>query len=101
MIPGTVHIAAMNPARLSSYEAEWARLAGIAPANVSRPAVAALYVWQVSLNSAWYETLAYTEAIVRNAVDLALRKWNATQGRSQDWLNDAATPLSGLVSQAA
>lgn len=94
-------IAAVNPARLSSYEAEWARLASIDPAKVSRPAVAALYVWQVSLNSAWYETLAYTEAIVRNAVDLSLRDWNQNQGKSEDWLNDAAAPLAGLVRQSA
>lgn len=94
-------ISAMNPARLSSYEAEWARIAAIPANQVSRPAAAALYVWQVSLNSAWYETLAYTEAIVRNAVDLSLRTWNVDQGHSRDWLSNPAVPLASLVSQSA
>lgn len=94
-------IAAMTPTRLSTYESEWARLAGVSPANVSRPAVAALYVWQVSLSSAWCETLSYTEAIIRNAVDSSLRDWNTRQGRSPDWLDDAASPLASLVNRAA
>lgn len=93
-------IAGMNNARLSSYEQEWAKLAQTTPAAVSRPAVAALYAWQVSLSAAWYETLSYTEAIVRNSLDQALRDWNRSQGRSEDWLLDAAPPLSGLVGKA-
>lgn len=63
--------------------------------------MAALYVWQVSLSAAWYETLAYAEAVVRNAVDMSLRRWNREQGRSEDWLDDAGTPLAGLVSRAS
>ncbi|WP_147305788.1 hypothetical protein [Subtercola boreus] len=94
-------VAALHPARLSSYESEWARLAGVSPTSVSRPAVAALYVWQVSLGSAWYETLAFTEAIVRNALDLSLRAWNIREGRSEDWLEDSSAPLAGLVAQSA
>lgn len=94
-------IAAINPARLSAYESEWARLAGIPTGQVTRPAVAALYVWQVSLSSAWYETLAYAEAIIRNSVDLSLRNWNTSQGRSTDWLNDPAVPLKSLVKKSA
>ncbi len=94
-------IAAMNDARLATYADEWARAAKIAPADVSRPAVAALYAWQVSLSSAWYETLAYTEAVVRNSVDRTLRAWNVQQGRTEDWLDDAAPPLAGLVRKAA
>jgi hypothetical protein len=91
----------MNEARLATYAEEWARAASIAPADVSRPALAALYAWQVSLSSAWYETLSYTEAIVRNAMDRALRDWNVSQGRSENWLDDAAAPLAGLVKKAA
>lgn len=94
-------IAAMNNVRLETYANEWGRAANLVQADVSRPAIAALYAWQVSLSSAWYETLAYTEAIVRNAVDIALRDWNMSQGRSQDWLADAATPLASLVTKAA
>lgn len=94
-------ISAMNAARLSSYSTEWAQSAGIAPSAVSRPAIAALYAWQVSLSSAWYETLAYTEAIVRNSVDMSLRTWNLGQGRSVDWLDDPAPPLARLVATAA
>jgi hypothetical protein len=94
-------IAAMNDARLATYAEEWARAANIAPVDVSRPALSAIYAWQVSLSSAWYETLAYTEAIVRNAVDRTLRDWNVRQGRSENWLDDAAAPLAGLVKKSA
>lgn len=91
----------LNPARIKAYEEEWARDAELPDAHVSGTAVAALYTWQVSLSAAWYETLAYTEAVVRNAVDMALREWNTGQGRTEDWLGDAARPLGGLVEKAA
>lgn len=94
-------IAAMDEVRLATYADEWARAANIGAAKVSRPAMAALYAWQVSLSSAWYETLAYTEAVVRNTVDHTLRSWNVSQGRSENWLDDAANPLANLVTKAA
>ncbi|MGP6175472.1 hypothetical protein [Corynebacterium sp. A21] len=101
-------IAALNPTRLSSYEEEWKRLSASPTSTVSPSAVAALYVWQVSLHSAWFETLSYTEAIIRNAIDLSLRDWNSTQWNkkdqrhhSDDWLDDPAQPLTGLVKFAA
>lgn len=94
-------IAAMNPARLSSYEAEWSREMTDASKSATTSSVTALYVWQVALSSAWYETLSYVEAVVRNAVDGALRTWNLGQGRSEDWLDDAAVPLKSLISKAA
>lgn len=93
-------VSKLNPARLASYEAEWVRLAGPS-STTSRPAVAALYVWQVSLCSAWYETLSYTEAIVRDAVDTTLREWNVDQGHSHDWLDDPSRALAGRVERAA
>lgn len=80
---------------------EWARVAGILPAQVSTAAVSSLYVWQVSLSAAWFETLAYTEAVIRNSFDKSLRTWNLNRGRSEDWLDDAAAPLASLVGQAA
>lgn len=94
-------VAALNPARLSSYEAEWSRETEGATGEVTHSSVTSLYVWQVALSSAWYETLSYVEAVVRNAVDVALREWNIGQGRSEDWLDDAAVPLEGLVAKAA
>lgn len=93
-------VSKLSSMRLATYEAEWGRLGGSA-AKVTRPAVASLYVWQVSLSSAWYETLAYTEAMVRDAVDQALRTWNVSRGRSEDWLEDAPRPLQGRVQKAA
>ncbi len=94
-------IAAMNEARLDAYRVEWARVAGIAPAQVSTAAVSSLYVWQVSLSAAWFETLSYTEIVIRNSLDKSLRTWNLSRGKSEDWLDDPATPLSGLVGYAA
>lgn len=93
--------AAVNAARLDAYRVEWARVAGITPAQVSAAAVSSLYVWQVSLSAAWFETLAYTEAVVRNSIDGSLRTWNISRGKSEDWLDDAAAPLATLVGQAA
>lgn len=91
----------MSDARLTTYADEWARAMAVTPASVSRPALASLYAWQVSLSSAWYETLAYTEAVVRSAMDHALRDWNVSKGRSEDWLDDAASPLASLVHKSA
>ena len=91
----------LNPARIRAYEEEWARDADLPDAHVGGTAVAALYTWQVSLSAAWYETLAYTEAIVRNAVDMALRAWNVAHRDTDDWLDDPAKPLSSLVEKAA
>ncbi|MFP7365384.1 hypothetical protein SFC07_06370 [Corynebacterium callunae] len=93
-------VAAMHPARLSSYESEWRKGLGGNSALVTNSAVASLYVWQVALGSAWYETLSYVEAVIRNSVDIALRDWNKSRGKSEDWLNDAAIPLATLVEKA-
>ena len=94
-------IAALNPARLASYEAEWSRDAEISPDHVSSTSVVSLYVWQIALSSAWYETLSYVEAVLRNAIDMALRDWNTANGCSEDWLSDTKAPLRSLVSKAA
>ncbi|RLP83708.1 hypothetical protein D9V34_02525 [Mycetocola lacteus] len=94
-------IAAVDPVRLSSYQNEWARRAGVSPADVSKEAVASLYVWQVSLNAAWFETLAYTEAVLRRTVDHSLRVWNLEHGRTENWLDDGATPLAKFVARSA
>lgn len=90
-------VATLNPVRMDTYRAEWARQSGVSPSAVSPGAVASLYVWQVSLGAAWFETLAYTEAVVRHSIDTTLRRWNRQQGRSEDWLNDTVAPLRSLV----
>lgn len=94
-------VGAMHPARLASYETEWRRGLVEASALVTDSAVVSLYVWQVALSSAWYETLAYVEAVVRNSVDMALRDWNMSRGKTENWLDDAAQPLSSLVKLSA
>ena len=93
-------INALNPIRVASYRDAWATQAGVSPSTVSSGAVASLYVWQVSLGAAWFETLAYTEAVVRHAVDESLRDWNRRQGRSDDWLHDTVPPLRSLIQKA-
>lgn len=94
-------VAAMNETRLSSFTSEWTRMSGVAAPPVSAQARAALYAWQVSLSSAWYETLAYLEPVVRNSIDVSLRRWNIDRGHSADWLDDPAVPLAGFVGRAA
>lgn len=93
-------IATLNDTRLSAYRSEWAHAAGVEPTEVGDSAIATLYVWQVSLSSAWYETLAFTEAAVRNAVDMSLRRWNKGQAGTDDWLQSAGAPLRTLIRQA-
>lgn len=93
-------IAALSPTRLNSYHAECASSQGGSSSQATPAAVASLYAWHVSLCSAWYETLSYAEAVVRNSVDLSLREWNTQQGMSDDWLGDAKAPLKGLVYKA-
>lgn len=89
-------ITALLPsARLQPYRDFWTA-GGIAPA-ASDDAIAALYVWQVGMSSAWYELLAYVEMVVRHALDTELRKWNTAAGSGSDWLDNPATPLSGIL----
>lgn len=38
--------------------------------------------------------------MIRHALDTSLRTWNQQQGRTDDWLQDAAAPLRGIVTQA-
>lgn len=70
-------------ARVEPYREHWLRQGGHEP---SAAAVGALYVWQVAMASAWYEVLSFTEVIVRNAVDDALRKWNENKEGNSSWL---------------
>lgn len=34
-----------------------------------------LYIWNVQVSAALYETISVTEVILRNAMDEALRRW--------------------------
>ena len=63
-----------------------------------------LYRWNLQLGAAFQEVLAVTEITLRNAVDHALRTWNAGQPRpdgeglhSPHWLQDPARPLASLT----
>lgn len=89
-------ITALLPAaRLQPYRDFWT--AGGITAAPSDEAVAALYVWQVGMCSAWYEVLAYVEMITRHALDTELRKWNTAAGNGPDWLSNPAAPLRSIL----
>lgn len=95
-------VASINPVRLETYRRECARVSGISPRSVPPEQVAALYVWQTALSAAWFENLAYTEAVLRHAMDGALRNWNRQNTKqSQDWLCDPDRKLASLVRKAA
>lgn len=87
--------ALLPPARLQPYWDFWT--AGGVTAPPSDDAIAALYVWQVGMCSAWYEVLAYVEMIVRHALDTELRRWNAAQGNGPEWLTNPAAPLGRIL----
>lgn len=90
---------AVHPSRLRSYRLACANQLGVPEAEVSESLVTSMYVWQVSLSAAWFETLAYTEAILRNAIDAALRRWNLAGGGTEDWLANPLPPLKGLITR--
>lgn len=95
-------VASINPVRLETYRQECARSSGVAPESVPSEQVAALYVWQTALSAAWFENLAYTEAVLRHAMDGALRDWNRkNSNNSEDWLCDPDRRLASLVKKAA
>jgi hypothetical protein len=87
--------ALLPPARLQPYRDFW--IAGGTAAPPSDGAIAALYVWQVGMSSAWYEVLAYIEVIVRHALDVELRKWNTAQGHGPEWLTNPAATLRSIL----
>lgn len=91
----------MNPVRLDTYRRECARITGVPVPNVPKETVAALYVWQTALSAAWFENLAYTEAILRHSVDASLRDWNLKQAGTEDWLRKPSSKLASLVKKSA
>lgn len=95
-------VASINPVRLETYRQECARASGVAPESVPSEQVAALYVWQTALSAAWFENLAYAEAVLRHAMDGALRDWNRkNSNNSEDWLREPDRKLFALVRKAA
>lgn len=91
----------MNPARLETYRQECSRITGVPAANVPQETVSALYVWQTAVSAAWFENLAYTEAILRHSIDEALRVWNQKQNGAEDWLRSPDGKLAALVKKSA
>lgn len=61
----------------------------------------ALYKWHMELSSAVKEVLAFTEIIVRNAIDEKLTPWNERElGRPKSWLLEVpAAPLASIIAQ--
>lgn len=84
-------VAVLPNARLQPYRDLWSGNGGTVSSDAD---IAPLYRWQVDMCSAWYEVLAYTETLVRHALDSALQHWNTAQGRSADWITDPAPVLS-------
>lgn len=91
----------MNPARLATYREECARITGMSASGVPKETVAALYVWQTALSAAWFENLAYTEAILRHSIDDALRVWNKNRCGTEDWLREPDKKLASFVKKSA
>lgn len=62
-----------------------------------------LYQWNIELSGATYQALHVFEVVLRNAIDVQLRQWNASQrdtnGRllARSWTDDPAPLLLRLV----
>jgi hypothetical protein len=53
-----------------------------------------LYVWNLAISGAFYESLHYFEVGLRNTMDEALTKWAThTLGATNPWYRDPAVPL--------
>lgn len=91
----------LSNARVASYREIIAAESGRTPSAIRSESVQSLYIWQASVSSAWYETIALFEPVLRNSIDESLRDWNQRQGRSPDWLEDAPPPLQGLTKKMA
>ncbi|ART74373.1 hypothetical protein BTO20_37785 (plasmid) [Mycobacterium dioxanotrophicus] len=87
-------VAALPSARLQPYRDLWTANGGTACTDAD---IAPLYQWQVEMCSAWYEVLAYTETVVRHALDNALRQWNTAQGLGPDWIAAPAPTLRRVL----
>ncbi|AYV32338.1 Abi-like protein (plasmid) [Streptomyces sp. ADI95-16] len=58
-------------------------------------AALALYRWNSDLAAAFFEPLGHLEIMLRNAVDARLVARQQRRGRSMEWYDDTALPLSG------
>ena len=94
-------VSSLSSARVSVYREDIARRSGRSPRQVGTGEVESLYVWQAAMAAAWYESIALFEPLLRNRLDVALRRWNLSRGHSADWLDDPAAPLKGLVTRMA
>lgn len=68
-------------ARLQPYRDYWAEMAGGVPADAA--SLGALYIWQVTISSSWYEVLCQTEVLVRNVLDSQLPDQRGTRSTAQ------------------
>ncbi|MFI6211990.1 hypothetical protein ACIBCD_08330 [Nocardia brasiliensis] len=86
----------LHPVRLATYSAR----CGNDPFQALE-----LYKWNLQLSAAFQQVLAITEVALRNAINDALRTWNAVQPHhthsgathSADWLLDPARPLNSMT----
>lgn len=88
----------LHIARLSVYRSK---------CDGSDEATLDLYLWNLELSAAVHQVLAFTEVVLRNAIDGSLRAWNAAEppntvdgaivNYTGDWLLEPAAPLSKLT----
>lgn len=89
----------LSKARVHSYRMAIVGETGRSAADISDRSIQSLYLWQCAVASAWYEGLSIFEPVLRNRIDTELRKWNQSQGMSEDWLEDPAPPLRRAVNR--
>lgn len=77
-------VGSLSSVRIQAYEADVVARSGRELAEVSRGEVESLYIWQVSVAAAWYETIALFEPLMRNRIDVALR--DGTQRTVRLWI---------------
>lgn len=54
-----------------------------------------LYEWNIAIGGAFHETLGQLEIVVRNALDVQLRRWHKKSlGGDGRWFDDPAVPLA-------
>ncbi|MEU7222324.1 hypothetical protein [Streptomyces chrestomyceticus] len=72
-----------------------ARFAPYLAARDGNPTAAlALYRWNAEVAAAFFEPLGHLEVVLRNAMDTRLMRRQQRRGRSAEWFDDGAVPLS-------
>lgn len=84
-VPGPAVAALLTPARIGPY---------LSTCGGDVTAALALYQWNSEIAAAFFQSLGHLEIMLRNAMDARLVDRQQRAGRTPEWYDDPAVPLS-------